>query len=204
MTIGLIVFISLITILAFNMDGMFDRFQLNPKRVYYKREWYRLLTHSFLHADWTHLIVNMFVLFFFGSSVERFLGILESRGYIEFPMLHYLMLYGGSVVAASIYTLIKYRDDPSYNSVGASGAVSAFIFTSIFFTPWEVLYLYFIPVPGILFGILYLIYSQVMSRRKRDNINHDAHFYGAIFGFLYPLLISPQLYVFFFQQLFNP
>jgi membrane associated rhomboid family serine protease len=163
-----------------------------------------MLTHAFLHADWTHLIINMFVLYFFGSSVERFLGILKTQGYIDRPLIHFLLLFTGSVVVASLNTLRKHRDDPAYNSVGASGAVSAFIFTSIFFTPWEVLYLYFIPVPGILFGILYLVYSQVMSRRNRDNINHDAHFYGAVFGFIYPLLISPKLYILFFQQLFNP
>jgi len=105
------------------------------------------------------------------------------------------------LIISSTTTLIKYRSEPYYNAVGASGAVSAFVFASIFFSPWQTLLFYFIPIPGIVFGVLYLIYSNYMSRKDRDHINHDAHFLGAVFGFLYPVLMDPSLFHLFLNQL---
>ncbi|MGC9470574.1 MAG: rhomboid family intramembrane serine protease [Bacteroidales bacterium] len=204
MTILLVAIISVISILAFYNPKLFDRMQFNPYRVIHYREFHRFLTHGLIHADWMHLIINMMVLFFFGTAVESYFQQMAEAGMIRWPEIHYLILFVGSMAIATVTTLKKYRNEPTYNSVGASGAVSAFIFTSIFFDPWQTLLLYFIPIPGIVFGIAYLVYSHIMSRRASDHINHDAHFLGALTGFIYPAIIAPSLISFFFQHLFHP
>jgi membrane associated rhomboid family serine protease len=204
MTIIIVALTTLISILAFSRHEMMIKLQFNPYQVYHRKQYYRILTHALLHADWVHLFINMFVLFSFGNAVEIYFGRLEGMGVLAYPKLAYLLLYTGAVVVSSLTTLKKHKDDHWYNSVGASGGVSAVIFTSIFFAPWQNLLLYaIIPVPGILFGVLYLVYSQYMSKRASDNINHDAHFIGAVFGLLFPLLIDIRLAGTFIEQLFR-
>lgn len=201
MTIGIIIITSIISILSFSRPGIFSKLQFNPYLVYHRREYHRLFTHAFLHADWMHLIINMFVLFSFGTSVENYFEQLSGAGIVKHPNLSYLLLYAGSIIFATTTTLLKHKDNSLYNSVGASGAVSAIVFTSIFFAPLNKIFLYFIPLPGILAAVLYLVYSHYMSRRNKGNINHDAHFLGAIFGFLFPVFIDPDLTKLFLQQL---
>jgi len=204
MTILLIVITSAISILAFNNRELFNKLQLNPYAVYHKKQWYRIISHGFLHADWVHLFVNMFVLFSFGRSVQNIFEHLAANGIIKSPILAFVLLYFGSMIFATVTTIAKHKDNHFYNSVGASGAVSAVIFTSIFFQPLANLYFYaVIPIPGIVFGVLYLGYSHYMSRKEKDNINHDAHFIGAIFGLLFPILLDPKLVNVFISQLFN-
>ena len=204
MTILLIVITSLISVISFNRRELFDKLQLNPYAVYHKKEWYRIISHGFLHADWVHLFINMFVLFSFGSSVENIFKQLAASGVIKSPTLSYVLLYFISMIFATLTTIKKQKDNHWYNSVGASGAVSAVVFTSIFFQPLAKLYFYaVIPIPGIVFGVLYLAYSHYMSKRGGDNINHDAHFIGAVFGFLFPLILDPKLINVFLGQLFN-
>ena len=204
MTILLIVITSIISVTAFNRRELFDKLQLNPYAVYHKKEWYRIISHGFVHADWVHLFVNMFVLFSFGSSVEHIFKQLAANGIIKSPILAYVLLYFISMIFATLTTIKKQKDNHLYNSVGASGAVSAVVFTCIFFQPLAKLYFYaVIPIPGIVFGVLYLGYSHYMSKRGGDNINHDAHFIGAVFGFLFPLIIDPKLINVFIGQLFN-
>lgn len=206
MTILLIVLTSIISITAFNRRDIFDKLQLNPYAVYHKKEWYRIVSHGFLHANWLHLFINMFVLYSFGSSVENIFKQLAANGIIKSPILSYVLLYFLSMIFATVTTIKKQKDNQWYNSIGASGAVSAVVFTSIFFQPLAKLYFYaVIPIPGIVFGVLYLGYSQYMSRRggEKDNINHDAHFIGAVFGFLFPLILDPKLIHIFINQLFN-
>lgn len=204
MTILLIIITSIISIIAFGNHGLFDRLQLNPYQVYHKKEWYRIISHGFLHADWTHLIVNMLVLFSFGSSVEQIFKSLAHEGIIQSPILSYVILYFASMVMATITTVKKHKDNIWYNSVGASGAVSAIVFANIFFQPMASVYFYaIIPIPGIIFGALYLAYSHYMSKRDGDHINHDAHFIGAVFGFIYPLFLDHKLIYVFLDQLTN-
>ena len=204
MTILLIIITSAISIMAFNNREIFDKLQLNPYSVYHKKQWYRVISHGFLHADWAHLFVNMFVLFFFGRSVENEFERLAINGTIKSPVFSFVLLYFASMVFATVTSIAKQKDNIWYNSVGASGAVSAILFTHIFFQPLAKLYFYaVIPIPGIIFGVLYLGYSHYMSRRGNDNINHDAHFIGAVFGFLFPLLLEPKLINVFLGQLFN-
>lgn len=202
MTYLIIIITAIVSFVAFGNSFLFQRLLLNPYLVFKRNEWYRLLSHAFVHANFLHLFVNMIVLLSFGRYVESIFHQLQVLGSIGLPQLHYLMLYLGAAVISSLTTLRKHRSDPYYQSVGASGAVSAIVFFCIFFSPLEKLYLMaIIPIPGIVFAIAYLFYSNYMSRRGGDNINHDAHFVGAVFGFIYPLLIDPKLILFFFKQL---
>lgn len=146
--------------------------------------------------------MNMLVLYFFGSHVESIMRMLGQGGMLKLPLLIYFLMYLIAIVFASTISLVRYKDNHWYNSVGASGGVAAVMFFCIFFEPWQKLYLYgVIGIPGIIFAILYLIYSQYMSRRGGDNINHDAHFLGAVFGFIFPLFIDINLYKYFIDQL---
>ncbi|MBS3806783.1 MAG: rhomboid family intramembrane serine protease [Bacteroidales bacterium] len=198
--IGITVAISLI---AFNNRELFIKMQLNPYQVYHQNQWYRVVSHGFLHADWIHLFVNMIVLFSFGEAVEQRFSLLESRGMIGNSTVHFLILYFAGMIIASATTIQKHKDNYHYNAIGASGAVSAVVFTYIFFSPTNTLLLMgVIPIPAILFGVLYLVYSQYMRKRSGDRVNHDAHFIGAVFGFLYPILLEPGLIRVFFNQLF--
>lgn len=204
MTLPIIIITSAISILAFNNHKLFSKLQLNPYQTYHRKQWYRLLTHGFLHADWLHLIINMLVLYSFGTYIEEYFAHLDNAGYLNNPALYYIILYIGGIIISSLTTLKKHKDDPYYNSVGASGAVSAVLFTSIFFAPWQKLLLYaVIPIPGILLGVAYLVYSQYMSKKGRDNVNHDAHFIGAIYGFIFPVIIDFRLVSHFINALTN-
>ncbi|WP_251619989.1 rhomboid family intramembrane serine protease [Odoribacter lunatus] len=179
----------LISFVCFNNRELFEKLALNPYRVIHRHEWYRIITHGFVHADTTHLFVNMFTYWSFGTYIEN---VFEATGW---GTVNYLLLYFGAMVVASIPDFIKYRYAEWYRSIGASGAVSAILFTSIFLNPWDKILLFAaLPVPGIVFGIIYLIYCQYMAKRGGDNINHNAHFFGAIYGFIFPLFMNPRLW----------
>jgi membrane associated rhomboid family serine protease len=203
MTIILIIFTSAISLIAFNNDDLASKLQFNAYQVYHRKEWYRIITHGFIHANWWHLFVNMFVLYFFGSSTEAYLKSLATEGIIKYPTLMFLILYLSSLIFSSSISLFKYKDNFWYNAVGASGAVSALLFFTIFFNPWGTIGVYFIPVPGIIFAVLYILYSQYMSRRGEDHIGHDAHLLGSVFGFIFPLFLNFELYKVFIGQLFS-
>lgn len=202
MTYILIFVTVVVSIACFQNRAWFDLLSLQPYRVVRKREWWRVLTHVFVHGDWVHLLVNMFVLFSFGGYLEKLFKTYEQIGAIGSTYLSYFLLFFGAAVVSSIHDLMKQRDNPRFVSVGASGAVSAVIFATIFFNPWNKLYLFAaIPIPGIIFGVFYILYSQYMGRRGGDNINHNAHLYGALFGFIFPLLIDPQFIRIFWNNL---
>jgi len=203
MTLIIIIITGAISLWAFSNEEIMKKLQLNPYQTYHKNQWYRLITHGFLHADWIHLLVNMLVFFSFGTAIENRFDILAHKGIINNHLLHFFILYFGGMVIATISTLKKHKDNPNYNAIGASGAVSAVVFTYIFFSPRNSLLLMgVVPIPAILFGVLYLIYSQYMRKRSGGNVNHDAHFIGAVFGFIYPILLKPSLINYFFSQLF--
>ena len=189
--------------MAFNNRALFEKLQLNPYQIYHQNQWYRVVTHAFLHADYMHLIINMIVLLSFGLSVENQFDILAHKGLISSAALHLLLLYFIGMVVATSTTIIKHKDNYNYNSIGASGAVSAVVFASIFFSPKNtILIMGILPIPAILFGIIYLLYTQYKSRKGNDNVNHDAHFIGAVFGFIYPIIIEPSLFSYFINHLF--
>jgi membrane associated rhomboid family serine protease len=184
---------------AFNNSDVFYKCKHWPYEEARSGEYYRWLTSGFLHGDNMHLLFNMITLYFFGRVVEQWFGVL-------FPgvgPLLFLFFYLVSIVAASLATYYKYREVPSFASIGASGAVSAVLFASILISPTMSLYLLFIPIPipGFIFGIFYLWYSTYAANRGGDGIDHAAHFYGAVFGFLFPLVLKPILLLSFFGQL---
>lgn len=202
MTLIIIIATVLVSITAFSNAELMDKLLLSPYNVIHKKEWYRLLSHAFVHADYLHLAVNMIVLYSFGVSIEAIFKELRYLGEIGNPWVHFGTLYFGGAIVATLTTLKKQKDNYYYRSVGASGAVSAIVFTHIFFNPLSKLYFFgIIPIPGIVFGAGYLLYSHYKSKQTTDNINHDAHFVGAVFGFIYPLLINPRFIKFFINGL---
>jgi len=202
-TLIIVIVTVVVSVAAMRRRELLYRFDLSPARLVHKREYYRIITHAFLHANYFHLGINMLVLYSFGTYVEQAFSELEREGVIFSAPVFYLLLYVGSIALASLSTVIRYRNDEHYSAVGASGAVSAVVFTYIFFEPLKKIYFYMVlPIPGILFGILYLIYSSYMGRREGDNINHSAHFWGAVVGFLFPILLEPSLFLSFIDKLF--
>ena len=175
---------------------------LSPYEVVHHKKYYQVFTHAFLHADYVHLVVNMIVLLSFGRSVESIYNNLVSYEVISSSEFHFITLCLLGIIGSSLSTVYKHRDNPDYLSVGASGLVSAVVFNHIFFMPMEKIYFYFaIPIPGLIFGILYLFYSSYMSRKQSDNINHDAHIWGAVIGFIYPIFMEPELVRYFIENL---
>lgn len=200
MTIIIIAITALISIAAFNKVELLYKYQFNAYQIVKRKQWYRIFTYAFLHANWDHLLVNMFVLFFFGRVLETYFNDYFGAS----AVLYFILLYVGAIVFSTLYDLKKHREHYHYNAVGASGATSAVVFAAIFFAPLEKIYfMFFIPIPGIIFAIGYLYYSYYMSKKNLDNIGHSAHFYGAVFGFLFPILIKPQLFSLFLQQILN-
>lgn len=193
--IGITVIVSFI---CFNRSDLVNRLSFNSYAILKRHEWYRIITHGFVHADMTHLLVNMFTFWSFGTYIESLFKTMGIGG----GEWGFIGLYFGGMIFSSLYDLIKHRDNMYYQSIGASGAVSAVLFSYILFDPWEIILLFaIIPVPGILFGVLYLVYCQYMSKKSSDNINHNAHFYGALYGLVFPVLLQPALLEGFISQL---
>ncbi len=197
-TILIIAITSVVSVIAFSNKEMFEKLKFNPYRINKDKEWYRILTHALLHANWMHLIINMFVLYSFGRAVEMYFAYyFGAKG-----TLLYVVLYITAIIFSVLYSLNKQKDNIFYNAVGASGAVSAVVFTAIFFDPWNMLYFFgMIPIPGIVFGIGFLIFSYIMGKRDKGFIAHDVHFWGAIYGFVFPVLIKHQLILLFLHKL---
>lgn len=196
-TLILIVVTAMISIQAFNQAGFMQKLIFNPYAIFHKKQWYRFLSSGFLHADWIHLGLNLFVLFSFGSVVQKYYAYFfgTAGNYL------FILLYLSSIIAANASTYYAHKNNPSYNSLGASGAVSAVVFASILFQPIAKIYLYgLIGIPGYLAGIAYLVYSQYSSKNNQDNINHEAHFYGAVYGIVFTLVLKPSIFKFFLNQ----
>ena len=197
----LIILTCLISIQAFNKHAFISELSHYPLRESRDRQYYRMFTAAFVHADFFHLFVNMFVLYGFGEYLESQFTIFY--GSILGPFF-YLLFYIVIAGLANIPTFIKHRENYHYRSIGASGATSGIVFAYILFEPTSMLGLYaIIPVPAIIFGILYLFYSSYASRKGADNIDHDAHFYGAMTGFLLMLILKPMLLQHFFFEIVN-
>ena len=202
-TLIIVIITVLTSMAAFRRKELFYKIDLSPARIVHHKEYYRIFSHAFLHADYFHLGINMLVLYSFGRYVEQVFSQLETAGMIFSGPFYYILLYIISIALASVSTISRNRNNEGYSAVGASGAVSAVVFTYIFFAPLEKIYFYMVlPIPGIIFGILYLVYSSYMGRRKSDNINHSAHFWGAVVGFVFPILLEPSLFMVFLDKLF--
>ncbi len=178
---------------ALQNQNLFYRLKFNAYLIHQYKQWPRLFTAGFIHADFLHLFFNMFVLYMFGKYAEQFF--ISLAGTERLGSLLYLIFYLAALPMSGLYSLEKHKNDPGYNAVGASGAVSAVLFCFIMQQPFSRLIIFPIPfpLPAIVFGIVYLAYSWYMSRRNLDNIGHDAHLFGAIFGVSVTLISKPSL-----------
>ena len=175
-----------------------------PYRTRQNGEYYRFISSGFLHADWMHLLFNMFTFFFFGQNIELICKQAGLGGSIA-----YIGLYVLGLIVSDLPSYFKHADDAKYRSLGASGAVSAVVFAAVIFNPWQSVYVYgAIKISALLFAVLYILYCVYMGKRAADNVNHDAHLWGALFGLAYTLVLiavlRPQLFSIIFEMLKRP
>ncbi|MEX2596752.1 MAG: rhomboid family intramembrane serine protease [Salibacteraceae bacterium] len=198
MTITLFILIATaaVSIPAFNNRQLFFKLDFQPYMIQRNNQWYRFLSHAFLHADWGHFVINMFVLYQFGKFVEQFYAQLFGTTWIVF----FLMLYIGGILFSSIPGYVRHKNNYSYHGVGASGAVSAVVYAFILMEPMAPLGLLFIPfqIPAWIFGLLYLALEFYLDKNSNSPIAHSAHYYGAIFGVVFTFLLKPELLFRFF------
>ena len=199
-TTYILIVTTLVSFFAFNNIELRQKLIFNPFIIRSKNEYYRFITSGFIHADWGHLILNMLVLFFFSFTIESYyLQLFDNKVMAKY---YFLFLYSGGLIVSDLPSYFKHKDNYYYNSLGASGATSSVLFAYILFKPWAMLYFFgIIPIPAIIFGVGYLWYSTHMSKKAIDNINHDAHFYGAIWGILFTLIIKPEVGLIFINKL---
>ena len=195
-TLIIIIITVAVSLSANGKPELYSKLLFNPYQVFHRKEWYRIFTHGLIHDNNNifHLGFNMYVLYSFGNAVESIL-IHHLNG---LGIIFYLLIYIGGMAVATIPSLIKHKDNYNYNSVGASGAVSAVLFSMIAFAPFSGgIGIMFIPysIPPLVFGVLYLLYEKYMQKRGGTNIAHDAHIWGAIFGFLFTLFSVPDAFV---------
>ncbi|MDN3621257.1 rhomboid family intramembrane serine protease [Polaribacter undariae] len=174
----------LVSMKGFNDYSFLDKYKFQVGKVL-SGEKIRTLTSGFLHVDWIHLGFNMYALYLFGDIVAQILGIPG-----------FLVIYFGSLLSGSLYSLKYHKNEPYYSAVGASGAVSGIVYASILLYPAMELYLFFIPIPipGYIFGVGYLLYSIYGMKKQLGNVGHSAHLGGAIGGFAITLLLNPSLF----------
>jgi len=199
-TIAIIIITGITSYQAFTNYGLKEKLIFNPYSIKKRNEWYRFWTHGLLHADWIHLALNLFVLFGFGETVEME----YKRNFGAIGSFYFVLLYVLGLSASSLFDYFKHRNNWSYNALGASGAVSAVLFAAILFNPTQILLLYgIIPIPAVIGGGLYLVYSYYMARKGADNIGHDAHFWGAIWGIAFTAALDYRLLFSFWENVSN-
>jgi membrane associated rhomboid family serine protease len=197
LTVLIIVATVLVSWLAFNNPRLLERLILWPPAIARRHQYDRLLTHGFIHADFQHLLFNMITLYFFGRLVEQwFVPYIGRVGFVLF--------YLSAIVVAILPTYLRHVGDARYRSLGASGAVSAVLFTFILVQPWSLIFVFFLPVPAIVYGALYVGYSVWMEKHGQDNVNHSAHLWGAAYGIAFTLLMEPRVGAAFVQRLLHP
>ena len=187
----------LVSWMAFNNRKLMDRLILWPPAIDKHRQYDRLVTYGFIHGDFMHLLFNMVTLFFFGQQIEQLMT--RVMGIWAYPVF-----YVSALVVSILPTYLKNQKNPNYLSLGASGAVSAVLFAFVLLAPWSTIGVMFIPMPAIVFAVLYVGYSIWMDRRGGDRINHSAHLAGAAYGVLFMVIMEPRVLGIFLQQLGNP
>ncbi|RVU01614.1 rhomboid family intramembrane serine protease [Mucilaginibacter limnophilus] len=190
---SIIFFFTIITSLyAFYNENALNNMILHPYSVSRKQRLYTLITSGFIHNDWMHLIFNMYSFYIFAFYLETVIGHWQ-----------FLVLYMVTLVVSDLPTVYKNRDHYGYRSLGASGAISAVVFSFILFNPTSKMGIVLIPVmiPAYIFGILYLVYCSYASKYSHDRINHDAHLYGALSGIVITIILRPEAVNIFLTEL---
>ncbi|MCS6824335.1 MAG: rhomboid family intramembrane serine protease [Cytophagaceae bacterium] len=198
-TLALLIANTVASIYAWNNEDIMNKWIFNPYKIYHNRQYYRFITSAFIHADWIHLIFNLITLYSFGRALEYYYMYFKG----EEGMIFYIMIYLLAIPVSKLVTYYKYKEKSGFNSLGASGAVSAVLFSCIVLNPFGGIGFLFLPfdVPGFIFGAIYLIYSHYYSSRNVDNVNHDAHLYGALFGIVFTAIVFPFSIPSFWAQL---
>lgn len=185
--------------MAFNNPKLMSDLMFNPYAIENRKQYFRFISSGLIHADYGHLLFNMFTLYFFGTAVENAFQQL----FPEMATTLYILLYVSGLIMSSTFSFFKYKNNPNYNALGASGAVSAVLFCSIMLYPKMGISIYFLPgIPAYIFGPLYLMYCVYMAKRGTDNIGHEAHFFGAVWGILYIVILYHQVLARFAEQVF--
>ena len=183
---GLVVVITnfLVSYKGFKNNLFFESYKFNVDKILIRKDYVRLVSSGFLHADWMHLIFNMVSLFLFSSLLENEIG----------PIL-FLIIYFMSLIGGNLFALYIHRNHGDYSAIGASGAVSGVIFASIALYPGIGISFILLPIsiPSWIYGILFIAYSIYGIKTKRDNIGHEAHLGGAIIGLITALVIQPSI-----------
>ncbi len=196
-TLVIIAITCIVSFMAFKNSRLMNDLILWPPAIARQREYHRLVTYGVVHADFGHLLFNMFTLFFFGRVMERFFT-------NQLGTLGFALFYIGGLVISILPTYLKNRNNPNYRSLGASGAVSAVLFAFILLAPWSRIIVLVIPMPAIIYAVLYTGYSIYMDRRGQDNVNHSAHLWGAAYGVIVTLLVEPRVLPHFLSALMQP
>lgn len=193
----IIIITVVVSLVAWQNKNFLGRLVFDPIAITRHKQFDRFLTSGFVHGDGMHLLFNMITLYFFGRVMERFyIQELGSLGFVGFYTL--------AIIASSIPDYIRHKNNPRFASLGASGGVSAVLFAFILLAPWEIIYLFFIPIPAIIFAIGYVGYSVWADKRGTGRINHLAHLAGAGFGVIATIAIKPAIIVHFLSALLNP
>lgn len=196
-TYALIAITCVVSWVAFNNRKLADRLILWPPAIDKHKQYDRLVTYGFIHADFMHLLFNMITLYFFGTQIEALMT--EAVGIWVYPVF-----YLSALVVSILPTYLKNQHNPNYLSLGASGAVSAVLFAFILVAPWQLIFVLFIPLPAVVFAVLYVGYSIWMDRRGGDRINHSAHLAGAAYGVMFLIIMRPQVLQHFLRELQSP
>ena len=180
--IGLVLVTVIVTLLVGDDPYKRNKLTFMPYHIVRDKQYFRFISSGFIHANYPHLLFNMIALYSIGTHVEE-----------EFGMLLYLGFYLVALVVSGIPTFIKHKDNPAYSALGASGAVSAVVLAFILMDPTRELYIMFIPfgIPGYILAVGYMAYSYIMSKKNIDNIGHEAHLTGGLFGIAFTVVRDP-------------
>lgn len=177
---------AIFSYMGLNNMTLFEKYKFNVGAILNRKEYVRLISAGFLHADLMHLIFNMMTLYFFGPIVIQ-----------AFGEIGFLLIYFGSIILGNFFSLFIYKNQTWYSAIGASGGVSGILFSAIAMIPDLGIYFFFIPIPipGYIFGLLYFSYSvySMLNPRMNDNIGHAAHLGGAFFGLVYAVVLMPKI-----------
>lgn len=197
LTITIIILTGIISLTAFGNPKVINDLIFWPPKISKNKQYYRFITSGFIHADIAHLAFNMITLYFFGRVMETFYVERIGKG-------GYLLFYVLGIICSEIPSYLKNRNNYSYRSLGASGAVTAILFSFILLSPWSTLLVFFFPMPAVLFAVLYIVYTSYMAKKGGDHINHSAHLWGAIYGMVTSIIIEPEIISHFIKEIQNP
>ncbi len=200
MTLIIIIITAVISVLCFQNHNQLSKLLFVPYYMSEPKQWYRIITHGFVHADWTHLIFNMLSLYFAGQGAEYAIKMVKGESMANF---YFIVLYLLGMIVACLPSFQKHRNNPGYRSLGASGAVAAVLFFFILFFPTQKFYMFMlpIPIPAWIYGLIYLVTEYYLDKRQNGHIAHDAHFFGAIFGILFAVVLYPNVLLLFVDQI---